>query len=79
RSAPALWRPHLRTRSGLRPIVIQGASSDSKTDRTSVAAKNSSAATKINTPIVETPRSVSVTNEKEIAQRGAQSVVEAVR
>ncbi|MBY5332871.1 TonB-dependent siderophore receptor [Rhizobium leguminosarum] len=63
----------------LEPIVIQGASSDSKTDRTSVAAKNSSAATKINTPLVETPRSVSVTTEKEIEQRGAQSIIEAVR
>nr|WP_315854825.1 TonB-dependent siderophore receptor [Rhizobium leguminosarum] len=48
-------------------------------DRTSVAAKNSSAATKINTPLVETPRSVSVTTEKEIEQRGAQSIIEAVR
>nr|WP_064250535.1 TonB-dependent siderophore receptor [Rhizobium leguminosarum]OAP89281.1 ligand-gated channel [Rhizobium leguminosarum] len=63
----------------LEPIVIQGASSDSKTDWTSVAAKNSSAATKINTPLVETPRSVSVTTEKEIEQRGAQSIIEAVR
>ncbi|MGO7531386.1 TonB-dependent siderophore receptor [Rhizobium leguminosarum] len=65
--------------TALDPIVIQGASSDSKTDRTSVAAKNSSAATKINTPLVETPRSVSVTTEKEIEQRGAQSIIEAVR
>ncbi|MBY5609153.1 TonB-dependent siderophore receptor [Rhizobium leguminosarum] len=65
--------------TALEPIVIQGASSDSKTDRTSVAAKNSSAATKINTPLVETPRSISVTTEKEIEQRGAQSVIEAVR
>ncbi|UWM78577.1 TonB-dependent siderophore receptor (plasmid) [Rhizobium sp. WSM4643] len=63
----------------LEPIVIQGASSDSKTDRTSVAAKNSSAATKINTPLVEMPRSVSVTTEKEIEQHGAQSIIEAVR
>ncbi|MGO8469986.1 TonB-dependent siderophore receptor, partial [Rhizobium leguminosarum] len=30
--------------TALEPIVIQGASSDTKTDRTSVAAKNSSAA-----------------------------------
>ncbi|MBY5718639.1 TonB-dependent siderophore receptor [Rhizobium leguminosarum] len=67
------------TATALEPIVIQGAASDSKTDRTSVAAKNSSAATKINTPLVETPRSVSVTTEKEIEQRGAQSIIEAVR
>lgn len=65
--------------TALEPIVIQGASSDSKTDRTSVTAKNSSGATKISTPLVETPRSISVTTEKEIEQRGAQTVIEAVR
>ncbi|OWV72365.1 ligand-gated channel [Rhizobium sp. R339] len=67
------------TATALEPIVIQGASSDSKTDRTSVTAKNSAGATKISTPLVETPRSVSVTTEKEIEQRGAQTVIEAVR
>ncbi|MBX5136423.1 TonB-dependent siderophore receptor [Rhizobium lentis] len=67
------------TATTLEPIVIQGAASDSKTDRTSVTAKNSAGATKINTPLVETPRSISVTTEKEIEQRGAQSVIEAVR
>ncbi|MBX4926242.1 TonB-dependent siderophore receptor [Rhizobium binae] len=63
----------------LEPIIIQGASSDSKADRTSVAAKNSAGATKISTPLVETPRSISVTTQKEIEQRGAQTVIEAVR
>src|SRR5690348_13895377 len=67
------------TATALEPIVIQGASSDSKTDRTSVTAKNSSGATKISTPLVETPRSISVTTDKEIEQRGAQSIIEAVR
>ncbi|MDR9773096.1 TonB-dependent siderophore receptor [Rhizobium hidalgonense] len=67
------------TATTLEPIVIQGAASDSKTDRTSVTAKNSAGATKISTPLVETPRSVSVTTEKEIEQRGAQTVIEAVR
>ncbi|MEH7840271.1 TonB-dependent siderophore receptor [Rhizobium laguerreae] len=65
--------------TALDPIVIQGAASDSKTDRTSVTAKNSAGATKISTPLVETPRSISVTTEKEIEQRGAQTVIEAVR
>ncbi|KAF5884270.1 MULTISPECIES: TonB-dependent siderophore receptor [Rhizobium] len=65
--------------TALEPIVIQGAASDSKTDRTSVTAKNSAGATKISTPLVETPRSISVTTEKEIEQRGAQTVIEAVR
>ncbi|MGG7576752.1 TonB-dependent siderophore receptor [Rhizobium sp. Nf11,1] len=67
------------TATTLEPIVIQGAASDSKTDRTSVTAKNSAGATKISTPLVETPRSISVTTEKEIEQRGAQTVIEAVR
>ena len=35
------------TATTLEPIVIQGAASDSKTDRTSVAAKNSAGATKL--------------------------------
>ncbi|AHF86908.1 ligand-gated channel (plasmid) [Rhizobium leguminosarum bv. trifolii WSM1689] len=65
--------------TALEPIVIQGAASDSKTDRTSVTAKNSAGATKISTPLLETPRSISVTTEKEIEQRGAQTVIEAVR
>ncbi|MEH7911664.1 TonB-dependent siderophore receptor [Rhizobium laguerreae] len=65
--------------TALEPIVIQGAASDSKADRTSVTAKNSAGATKISTPLVETPRSISVTTEKEIEQRGAQTVIEAVR
>ncbi|MBY3395777.1 TonB-dependent siderophore receptor [Rhizobium laguerreae] len=65
--------------TALEPIVIQGAASDSKIDRTSVTAKNSAGATKISTPLVETPRSISVTTEKEIEQRGAQTVIEAVR
>lgn len=67
------------TATALEPIVIQGTASDSKTDRTSVTAKNSSGATKISRPLVETPRSISVTTEKEIEQRGAQSIIEAVR
>ncbi|MBY4627981.1 TonB-dependent siderophore receptor [Rhizobium croatiense] len=77
--ASAQSAPTGDTATTLEPIVIQGAASDSKTDRTSVTAKNSAGATKISTPLVETPRSVSVTTEKEIEQRGAQTVIEAVR
>lgn len=64
----------------LKPITLEGGTtSDSKTDRISVTAKNSAGATKISTPLVETPRSVSVVTEKEIDERGAQSVIETVR
>lgn len=59
----------------LQPIVIASGAQDNST----VAAKNSSAGTKIDTPLIETARSVSVVTRKEIEQRAAQNVVEAVR
>lgn len=62
----------------LAPIVVSGQSSDAS-DNTTVAAKKSQGATKINTPLVETPRSVSVITKKELEERGAQDIVEAVR
>ncbi|TWB46758.1 iron complex outermembrane receptor protein [Rhizobium sp. ERR 922] len=62
----------------LAPIVVSGQSGDAS-DNTTVAAKKSRGATKINTPLVETPRSVSVITKKEMEERGAQDIVEAVR
>ena len=62
----------------LAPIVVSGQSSDAS-DNTTVAAKKSRGATKINTPLVETPRSVSVITSKELEERGAQDLIEAVR
>ncbi|HEU0118020.1 MAG TPA: TonB-dependent siderophore receptor, partial [Alphaproteobacteria bacterium] len=62
----------------LAPIIVSGQSSDAS-DNTTVAAKKSRGATKINTPILETPRSVSVVTKEELEQRGAQDIVEAVR
>ncbi len=62
----------------LAPIIVSGQSSDAS-DNTTVAAKKSRGATKINTPLVETPRSVSVITRKELEERGAQDVIEAVR
>ncbi|MCW8060538.1 TonB-dependent siderophore receptor [Agrobacterium tumefaciens] len=59
----------------LQTIVVDGGSDDNS----SVVAKGSRAATKINTPLVETARSVSVVTRKEIEQRAAQNIVEAVR
>lgn len=66
------------TATPLEAIVIEGAESEQGDDRT-VAAKRSGAATKINTPLIETPRSVSVITRKELEERAASSVVEAVR
>ena len=62
----------------LAPIIVSGQSGDAG-DNTTVAAKKSGGATKIDTPVVETPRSVSVITRKELEERGAQDVVEAVR
>lgn len=62
----------------LAPIVVSGQSSGTSDNKT-VAAKKSRGATKIDTPLVETPRAVSVVTKKEIEERGAQSIIEAVR
>ncbi|NGN41598.1 TonB-dependent siderophore receptor [Mesorhizobium sp. CGMCC 1.15528] len=60
--------------------VSAGAGRDnSQEDNKTVAAKRSSGATKTDTPLVETPRSVSVVTRKELEQRGAQDIIEAVR
>ena len=62
----------------LAPIVVSGQSSGTSDNKT-VAAKKSRGASKIDTPLVETPRAVSVVTKKEIEERGAQSIIEAVR
>jgi iron complex outermembrane receptor protein len=62
----------------LAPIVVSGSTSDA-TDNATITAKKSRGATKIDTPLVETPRSVSVVTKKEMEERGAQNIIEAVR
>ena len=62
----------------LAPIVVSGQSSGTSDNKT-VTAKKSRGATKIDTPLVETPRSVSVVTKKELEERGAQDIIEAVR
>jgi len=62
----------------LAPIIVSGQSS-SEGDNATITAKRSQGATKINTPLVETPRSVSVVTRKELDERGAQDITEAVR
>lgn len=62
----------------LEPIIVEGAGSEQNDDRT-VTAKRSRGATKINAPLIETPRSVSVITKKELDERAASNVVEAVR
>ncbi|TPK87701.1 TonB-dependent siderophore receptor [Mesorhizobium sp. B2-4-13] len=65
----------------LEPITVSGeAGGDtSREDDRTVAAKRSSGATKTDTPLIETPRSVSVVTRKELEERGAQDIIEAVR
>ncbi|WP_245443832.1 TonB-dependent siderophore receptor [Mesorhizobium sp. DCY119] len=52
---------------------------NSQEDNKTVAAKRSSGATKTDTPLIETPRSISVVTRKELEERGAQDIIEAVR
>ncbi len=66
------------TATQLAPIVVNGSANDAS-DNSTIAAKKSRGATKINTPLVETPRSVSVITKKEMEERGAQDIIEAVR
>ncbi|WP_244490316.1 TonB-dependent siderophore receptor [Rhizobium sp. Root708] len=61
----------------LQPIVV--ASESAQADNSTVTAKFSSAATKLDTPLVKTARSVSVVTRKELEQRDAQTILEAVR
>jgi iron complex outermembrane receptor protein len=64
----------------LQQVTISGAGQDSsQEDNKTVAAKRSSGATKTDTPLIETPRSVSVVTRKELEERGAQDIIEAVR
>ncbi|MGK9286677.1 TonB-dependent siderophore receptor [Sinorhizobium meliloti] len=66
--------------TALKPITVSsGQSGEEKKDSETVAAKSSSGASKIRTPLIETPRSVSVVTRKELEQRGAQDIIEAVR
>ncbi|RJT41075.1 TonB-dependent siderophore receptor [Mesorhizobium waimense] len=60
-------------------VSDKAAQSDSQEDSKTVVAKRSSGATKTDTPLIETPRSVSVVTRKEMEQRGAQDIIEAVR
>jgi iron complex outermembrane receptor protein len=64
----------------LEQITVSG-KGDGKTrdDDKTVAAKRSTGATKTDTPLIETPRSVSVVTRKELEERGAQDIIEAVR
>ncbi|QKD00417.1 TonB-dependent siderophore receptor [Mesorhizobium loti] len=65
----------------LEPIRVDGKAGrdDSRDDDKTVAAKRSAGATKTDTPLIETPRSVSVVTRKELEERGAQDIIEAVR
>jgi iron complex outermembrane receptor protein len=65
----------------LEPITVSGKAGrdNSRDDDKTVAAKRSAGATKTDTPLIETPRSVSVVTRKELEERGAQDIIEAVR
>ncbi|APG94860.1 TonB-dependent siderophore receptor [Sinorhizobium americanum] len=66
--------------TALQPLTISGGQgTEEKKDSETVTAKSSAGASKIKTPLIETPRSVSVVTRKELDQRGAQDIIEAVR
>ncbi|OAP36424.1 ligand-gated channel [Sinorhizobium glycinis] len=66
--------------TALKPLTISsGQGAEEKRDSETVTAKSSAGASKIKTPLIETPRSVSVVTRKELEQRGAQDIIEAVR
>lgn len=60
----------------LQPIEVVGNSPSA--DNATVTAKYSSSATKLDTPLIKTARSVSVITKKEIDQRAVQNALEAV-
>ena len=60
-------------------VSDKAAQDASQEDSKTIVAKRSAGATKTDTPLIETPRSVSVVTRKEIEQRGAQDIIEAVR
>lgn len=66
----------------LAPISVTGKTNaqtgSSGSDNSKIAAKNSNGATKIATPLVETPRSVSVVTKKEMDERAAHTITDAV-
>ena len=66
--------------TALQPLTISsGQGPEEKRDSETVTAKSSAGASKIRTPLIETPRSVSVVTRKELDERGAQDIIEAVR
>ena len=64
----------------LAPIVVNGASTGTASeDNNTVVPKRSSSALKTDTPLVETPRSVSVVTRKEMEQRAVTDMIQATR
>ncbi|MCM2293112.1 TonB-dependent siderophore receptor [Allorhizobium sp. BGMRC 0089] len=59
--------------------VNSKASGTASADNTKITAKDASSATKTDTPLIKTARSVSVITKKELEERGAQDIIEAVR
>lgn len=65
----------------LEPITVsdKAGGDNTREDNKTVAAKRGSSATRTDTPLIETPRSVSVVTRKELEERSAQDIIEAVR
>ncbi len=63
----------------LAPIVITGAGQTISEDNDTIVPTRAITALKTDTPLVETPRSISVVTREEIEQRGATDLIQATR
>ncbi|WP_343293955.1 TonB-dependent siderophore receptor [Vandammella animalimorsus] len=79
RRAPAPARAAGASAQTLPAVTVQAAPETATGPVTGYAARRSATATKTDTPLVETPQSVSVMGRDEFEDRGARSVMEAVR
>ena len=82
----ALWVPaHAQsaTSTALKPLTVQGKSSDGKQSPTGpgvgYVATRSETATKTNTPVLQTPQSISVVTQGQIRQQQPKSISQALR
>lgn len=63
----------------LAPIVLQGGAQTISEDNDTIVPKRTVSATKTDTPLVETPRSISVVTREEMEQRAVTDMIQAAR
>ena len=63
----------------LAPIVLQGSANTISEDNDTIVPKRTISATKTDTPLIETPRSISVVTREEMEQRDVTDMIQAAR